>query len=66
MVDGKGNFDWQQTSSIEAVLLNINRASKAKVIHPNELNPYTAHKHQEKITGPLAWNMFKKIFQNKP
>lgn len=64
MVDGKGNFDWQQTSSIEATIFNVNRSSKSNFVNPNQLNPYTIHKHKQKITGQFAWNIFKKIFQN--
>ena len=32
--------EWNQTSHLMAVLININRGKNARVVKPNELNPY--------------------------
>jgi len=41
MAHGKNRADWDHTSYISALLLNINRdPKKQRAVQPHELNPY--------------------------
>jgi hypothetical protein len=42
MADGRGNFEWTQTSHLLALIANVNRGKKSsKVYKPDDLNPYS-------------------------
>ena len=41
MVEGKGRFDWAQTSSLMALAVNLMRdPKKGKAVSPNDFNPF--------------------------
>lgn len=40
MAEAKGRFDWLQTSSIMALIANLNRDSKSDPIPANAFSPY--------------------------
>ena len=41
MVEGKGRFDWAQTSSLMALAVNLMRdPKKGKSASPNDFNPF--------------------------
>jgi hypothetical protein len=41
MAEGRGNFDWEQTSLQAAIAINANRdPAKSRPVHPADLNPY--------------------------
>lgn len=40
MVDGRGVFEWSQTSHLLALHVNLNRKKGASLIDPKTLNPF--------------------------
>lgn len=67
MADAKGNFHWQQTSSLEALIININRTKNSKLAHPDDFNPYARReksKANNRINGKAAWDLFKQVVIN--
>ena len=44
MVDGRGVFEWSQTSHLLALQINLNRKKGASMIDPKTLNPFIQHK----------------------
>ena len=64
MVEGKGEFEWQMTSSIMALEVNMNRKPGTKAISPNEFNPYIAKTAQSvvKLSTKESMSALKKIF----
>jgi hypothetical protein len=50
MTEGRGNFQWTQTSHLLALIANVNRAKKtSKVFYPEDLNPYAVKKKSNAI-----------------
>lgn len=66
MVDAKGNFEWQQTSCLEALQVNMNLKKGAKAVSPDDLNPF-AKKSSKKcdIDGKEAWDAFKNVIKQR-
>ena len=68
MSEAKGNFCWQQISTLEALYVNMNRDKKnSKAVHPDEFNPYAVKdkkKDVHRIEGKAAWAMFKQVVEN--
>lgn len=49
MAEGRGRFDWNRTSSLMALLVNIFRdRKKGKSVKPADFNPYQQHSGREK------------------
>lgn len=64
MANARRNSEWQQTATLEALHLNLNRSKGGKIISPEELNPF-GDKHQQsqtKITGKVAWDIVKTMY----
>ena len=51
MAEGRGRFQWSQTSAILAVLINANR-TKGKQVKPDDLNPYRPRRSRK--VEPIA------------
>jgi hypothetical protein len=48
MADARGKDNWNHTSSLLAMLFNLNRdPKKQRAISPEVFNPYVAHKVQK-------------------
>ncbi len=56
---------WQHTSTLAAVLININRPKGAKGVTPDELNPYREKKHEKPIGYISAGKLAKIVTQNR-
>ena len=49
MAEGRGRFEWNKTSSLMALLVNIFRDRKKwKAVKPADFNPYQHHSGREK------------------
>ena len=49
MAEGRGRFEWNRTSSLMALLVNIFRdRKKGKSVNPADFNPYQQHSGREK------------------
>ncbi len=53
MADGKQREAWCHTSSVLAMLVNVNRAKDSPAVHPNRFNPYTARAEKRAEVEPL-------------
>lgn len=50
MSEAKGKFDWQQTSSLMAIVANIMRdPKKGKPASPDDFNPYLQKKKSQAV-----------------
>lgn len=49
MAEAKGRLEWGQTSQVLAMLYNVNRSGKDRVMYPDDFNPYGAKRKK-----PLA------------
>ena len=49
MLDGRGNFEWSQTSNLLALLINMNRKKGTPLMDPRKLNPFAPKKTGERI-----------------
>ncbi|GHT12321.1 hypothetical protein FACS1894170_06990 [Planctomycetales bacterium] len=48
MAEGKQSADWNRTSHLLALLININRdTKKSRVVKPAELNPFAVKKKEK-------------------
>ena len=64
MVRASQRETWQHTSTLAAVLININRQKGAKAVTPDELNPYREKRH-EKPVGYISAGKLAKIVTNR-
>lgn len=46
MVDGRGVFEWSQTSHLLALQINLNRKKGASLIDPKTMNPFIRQKKE--------------------
>lgn len=67
MFEGRGRFQWQQTATLEALEININRKSGSKPVSPDELNPFVRRRRdaEASLKGKAAWNALKTIFNRE-
>ncbi len=60
MVKARGEFEWEQTSSLMALVINVIRnPKKSKPTNPNDLNPY---KTKEKSLPIVPLSILKEIW----
>jgi hypothetical protein len=68
MADGRGEFEWNQTASIESLIINMNRKEGSKAVHPDELNPYVKKSERRKknttLSGAVAWDYFRHVVES--
>lgn len=67
MAEARGNFCWQQTSSLEALLINQNRDRHSRPVSPNDLNPFapkTGRRGGNRVEGKAAWDMLRQLTEN--
>jgi hypothetical protein len=57
MAESRGRFEWNMTSSVMAIICNVNIASNSKKVSPDAFNPYAKKK---KPTVPLSF--LKEVF----
>jgi hypothetical protein len=62
MADGRGRERWEHTSSILAVLINVNRGKGDRAVKPSELNPYTARKKKDEVLMKVKMSDLKPFF----
>lgn len=65
MQDGRGEYEWQQTSSLLAQQINLNRKKNAKIVSPDELNPYSRksrRKPKVKLNAKQSMDILKAVF----
>lgn len=64
MVEGRQRDEWAKTSELLAMIYNMNRPPKAKVIQSWKLNPFgrpPAKGKAAQMPGRQSWAMFKKL-----
>ena len=67
MVEGKGRFDWAQTSSLMALAVNLMRdPRKGKAVSPNDFNPFAEKPQKIVLKGAEMLDALKAAFIRKP
>ena len=60
MVEAKGEYDWNHTSSIMALIINVNRsANETKAVDPADINPYTCKEDVAKNAADIEAGLMK-------
>ena len=63
MADARGKFEWEQTASLMALIVNLVRdPKKSKPVKPDVFNPYS-QKEQKITKAPLS--ILKDVFVKK-
>ena len=63
MVEGKGKFDWAQTSSLMALAVNLMRdPKKGKAVSPNDFNPFAEKPQKIVLKGAEMLDALKAAF----
>ena len=63
MVEGKGRFDWAQTSSLMALAVNLMRdPKKGKAAIPNDFNPFAEKPERIVLKGKEMLDALKAAF----
>ena len=63
MVEGKGKFDWAQTSSLMALAVNLMRdPKKGKAVSPNDFNPFAPKQPVPVLKGKEMLSALKAAF----
>ena len=63
MVEGKGKFDWAQTSSLMALAVNLMRdPRKGKAVNPNDFNPFAEKPQKIVLKGAEMLDALKAAF----
>lgn len=64
MSEARGEFEWQQTSSLMAIVANIMRdPKKGKAVSPDDFNPYSQKKKKHSQAVPIVpIDVLKQIF----
>ena len=66
MVEGKGRFDWAQTSSLMAHAVNLMRdPKKGKAASPNDFNPFAEKPERIVLKGKEMLDALKAAFIRK-
>lgn len=70
MQEGKGEFEWAQTSNILALQLNINRKKGAPPIDARSLNPFAEYERKKaqkliKLNAKETGEVLRSIFCKK-
>ena len=66
MVEGKGKFDWAQTSSLMALAVNLMRdPRKGKAVSPADFNPFAPPKPIPVLKGKEMLSALKAAFIKK-
>ena len=66
MVEGKGKFDWAQTSSIMALAVNLMRdPKKGKAVSPADFNPFAEKPPKIVLKGGEMLAALKAVFIRK-
>ena len=66
MVEGKGRFDWAQTSSLMALAVNLMRdPKKGKSASPNDFNPFAEKPERIVLKGKEMLAALKAAFIRK-
>ena len=66
MVEGKGRFDWAQTSSLMALAVNLMRdPKKGKAAIPNDFNPFAEKTERIVLKGKEMLDALKAAFIRK-
>jgi hypothetical protein len=70
MQEGKGEFEWAQTSNILALQLNINRKKGAPPIDAQSLNPFAEYERKKnavkfKLNAKESGEVLRTIFCKK-
>ena len=66
MVEGKGRFDWAQTSSLMALAVNLMRdPRKGKAASPNDFNPFAEEPERIVLKGKEMLDALKAAFIRK-
>lgn len=66
MVEGKGRFDWAQTSSLMALAVNLMRdPKKGKAAIPNDFNPFAEKPERIVLKGKEMLDALKVAFIRK-
>ena len=63
MVEGKGRFDWSQTSSLMALAVNLMRdPKKGKPASPSDFNPFAPKPPKQVLRGKEMLDALKAAF----
>ena len=63
MVEGKGKFEWNQTASLMALMVNLNRdPRKGKAASPNDFNPFAPKEKVPVLRGKEMLSALKAAF----
>ena len=64
MVEGKGEFEWQMTSSLMALEINMNRKPGSRAVSPNEFNPFMQRPETQmvKLSAKESMSALKQVF----
>ena len=66
MGEGKGKFDWAQTSSLMALAVNLMRdPKKGKAVSPNDFNPFAEKPERIVLKGKEMLDALKAAFIRK-
>ena len=66
MVEGKGRFDWAQTSSLMALAVNLMRdPKKGKAAIPNDFNPFAEKPERIVLKGKEMLDALEAAFIRK-
>jgi hypothetical protein len=68
MLDGRGNFEWSQTSNLLALLINMNRKKGTPLMDPRKLNPFAPKKKTDdriKLNTKDSMDLLRTVFCKK-
>lgn len=62
MVDARGRFEWNQTSTLIAVVINLMRDPKKKAVTPKMFNPFLNKKQEKEPVAQVPVSVLKDVF----
>lgn len=65
MADGRRREAWQRTSSVLAMLVNVNRGKRSRAAKPSDFVPYGARRRAKAPVKKVGIGIFKALFIDK-